>query len=244
MELNTGNIGDAALDKVANRKILFAHMSVGKNILDGVRQLQKQDPRFKRLRIVDFKPGMKTEEPGIYHFLLGNNGFPDKKIKAYQEVLLSGKAGEQFDVAVFKYCYVDFKKNTKVDDIFTDYRMMVSRLKGEYPDLDIVHVTVPLTARYSGLKGWLKFVLGKGPPNEKRSLFSEMLIKEYGQLDPIFDLAKVESTDNTGKRMSYTSDGKTVYFMLRSYTNDGGHLNETGQILAGLGLIKTLSEID
>jgi hypothetical protein len=103
---------------------------------------------------------------------------------------------------------------------------------------------VPLTVRYSGLKGWLKFVLGKGPPNEKRSFFNEMLIKEYGQVDPIFDLARVESTDNAGKRMSYTSDGKTVYYMVRGYTNDGGHLNETGQILAGLEFIKKLSETD
>ena len=218
-------------------------MSVGNNILDGIRKLQEQDPRLKQLRIVPYKPGMKTGEPGIYHFLLGNNSFPDKKVKACQEVFLSGKQEEQFDVAVFKYCYVDFKKDTNVDDVFNDYMMMISRLKGDYPDLDIIHVTVPLTVRYTGLKGWLKFVLGKGPPNEKRSLFNEMLIEEYGQLDPIFDLAKVESTDNTGKRMSYDSDGKTVYYMVRDYTSDGGHLNDTGQTLAALELIKTLTDI-
>jgi hypothetical protein len=243
MDLTGENISDEALERVASKKILFAHMSVGNNILDGLRKTQEQDPRFKRLRITAFEPGMETKEPGLYHFLLGNNSRPDLKVNACQDVLLSGRAGEQFDVFMFKYCYVDFKKDTNVDDVFNDYKMMISRIKGEYPNLDIVHVTVPLTVRYSGLKGWLKFILGKRPPNDKRSLFNEMIIKEYDQVDPVFDLARMESTDTTGKRMSYTSNGKTVYYMVRDYTNDGGHLNETGQILAGLELIKTMSEI-
>ena len=118
---------------------------------------------------------------------------------------------------------------------------MISTFKEKYPALDIIHVTVPLTVRYSGLKGWLKFTLGRKPPNDKRSQFNEMLIQEFGNSGRIFDLAGLESTDSKGRKLSYTSGGRAVPYMASEYTSDGGHLNEMGRILAGLEFLKVLS---
>ena len=234
-------ISEEAIGQIAEKRIFFGHMSVGNNILDGIREIQEREPRFKHLNIETFEAGKEIDRPGIYHFLLGNNAFPDKKVKACEDALLTGGAGQHFDMAVFKYCYVDFTEDTDVDRVFADYRRMISTLKGRYPDLIIIHMTVPLTVRYYGLKGWLKFTLGKKPPNDKRSQFNEMLKKEYGKSDPIFDLAGLESTDARGKKLTYTSGGKAVPYMASEYTDDGGHLNETGRMLAGLEFLKTLT---
>ena len=65
--------------------------------------------------------------------------------------------------------------------------------------------------------------------NIKRNEYNEMIIKKYEGKEPVFDIAKIQSTFPDGTRCSFSKDGKTYYSMVPEYTNDGGHLNEIGR---------------
>ena len=56
-----------------------------------------------------------------------------------------------------------------------------------------------------------------------------MLRKQYDGKEPLFDLAKIESTLTDGMRLSYKKDGKSIFALIPDYTHDGGHLNEYGR---------------
>ncbi|MCK5076580.1 MAG: hypothetical protein KAR38_09400, partial [Calditrichia bacterium] len=68
------------------------------------------------------------------------------------------------------------------------------------------------------------------------------LLKETFKDEPVFNLAKVESTYPDGSRESFTQNGKTYYSLIRNYTYDGGHLNELGRQIAAKELMKVLAE--
>jgi hypothetical protein len=237
-------ISGKALEDISSKKILFFHMSVGNNILDGIREIQEQDPRFKSVEIRAYEPGSEVRQPGLYHFMLGYNHYPDKKVEACESTLFADDVGRQFDVIVFKYCYVDFRKDSDVGKIFSNYSRMISGFREKFPDLEIVHVTVPLTVRYLGLRGWLRFQLGKTPPNDQRSEFNELLEGTFGNTDRIFDLAGLESTDSRGKKLSYDSNGRSVPYLAGEYTDDGGHLNRAGRLLAAIEFLKAIGPTD
>ena len=46
-----------------------------------------------------------------------------------------------------KFCYVDFLKETDVNDVFTHYKKNLIILKNKRPDIKFVHFTVPLMKR-------------------------------------------------------------------------------------------------
>ncbi len=71
-----------------------------------------------------------------------------------------------------------------------------------------------------------------------------MLIKQYEGKEPIFDIAKIESTFPDGTRSSFTKDGKTYYSMVPEYTYDGGHLNETGRKKVAEQLLILLAQLN
>jgi hypothetical protein len=78
--------------------------------------------------------------------------------------------------------------------------------------------------------------------NIKRNEYNQMLISKYQGIDPIFDLAKVESTLPNGQRTTFKFGDKSYYALANQYTSDGGHLNEIGRYYAAKELLKVLSE--
>jgi hypothetical protein len=70
-----------------------------------------------------------------------------------------------------------------------------------------------------------------------------LLIDKYKNVDPIYDLAKIESLYPDSGRSSFRHKGKKYFSLARQYTYDGGHLNETGRYLVAKELLKVLSEI-
>jgi hypothetical protein len=125
----------------------------------------------------------------------------------------------------------------------------MSLLKKRFPKTTFVHVTVPLTSSKTGLKPWVKRIIGREDPwgfeeNIRRNQFNGLLRKGYQNKEPIFDLAEIESTLPDGTRQTFSKDGNTYYSLIPDYSNDGGHLNELGRkIVAGelLLLLATLS---
>ena len=136
--------------KLSQKKIYFGHHSVGFNIMDGIADVMKERPELK-LNIVetanesDFKVGL------LAHSRVGKNVDPKSKITEFVNFIDSG-IGKKADAAALKFCYVDFRPETNVEGIFSDYNSSIEQLKNKYPDMTIIHFTNPLTQRQTGPK--------------------------------------------------------------------------------------------
>jgi hypothetical protein len=174
----------------------------------------------------DFNNGVFAHSP------IGNNKQPQSKVDAFVDKIKNG-IGEKADAAALKFCYIDFHGQTDSAMVFEGYQNGIEDIKKKYPSLKVIHMTVPLLKIQSGPKAWIKMIIGKPlkgvNDNIKRLEYNALLMKTFGGTDPIFDISEAESTYPDGKRETFNKGGKTYYAMVPSYTNDGGHLNETGK---------------
>jgi len=236
-------IQDEAIEAFTGKKIFFGHMSVGYNIINGIEDIKTASKRFSKIRIEELVRSELANEPGIYHAKVGENGFPEKKCDAFKKRLMEDSFGSRVGIAFFKFCYVDFKESSDVKEIFSYYTKTADYLKKEFPQLQILHVTTPLTVHAPGLKGFVKSLLKDDIANIKRNEFNSLLIDKYKNIDPIYDLAKAESTLPDGERVTFRHKGSEYFSLAGQYTDDGGHLNKLGRYCAARELLITLSHI-
>lgn len=227
--------------KLSRLRIVFGHQSVGENVLTGIERLAARDGG----KIDIHERRMTPALPGISHFLIGRNGEPMAKIQDFSAALDAG-AVQGADVAMMKLCYVDFDATTDARQVADDYIASLESLAQRHPGTRFVAVTVPLTALQSGAKAWIKRLIGKSPggygDNAKRSRFNMLLRERYLAAGRLFDLARVES-GTAGERCTVRVDGQEVEVLCPQLTNDGGHLNERGQMLAATALLDFLSAL-
>jgi hypothetical protein len=235
------NISEKMLEKIAEKKIYFGHQSVGFNILDGVNDILKETPNIKLNMVKTSDPAL-LKTPIFAHSPIGLNDEPESKTQDFVNKMKNG-LGNNTDIAFFKFCYVDITSRTDIDKVFSDYKKNIEELKKEYPATRFVHVTAPLSVSKPTIKTFIKKLMGRQDNNIKRNLFNERLRKEYDGIDPVFDLANVESTYPDGSKASFTNGGKTYYSLVPEYTDDGGHLNKTGRKVAAAELLKFLSDV-
>jgi len=236
-------LSDEQVARIASQKVFFGHQSVGNNIVQGIRELASSDPRLK-INIVKSADPQSVTMPAFVEFEIGQNGDPQSKDDSFDRILAKGM-GAQGGIAMYKYCYVDFDAGTDVGRMFEKYRAEIGALKAKYPALQIVHITVPLTIAELAPKAWIKSVLGKTTSQDldvKRNQFNRLLRQTYADSDPIFDLAKVESTHRDGSRSYFTRGGEIIYTLAAEYASDGGHLNEAGRRAAAAELLQVLSK--
>ena len=231
----------AVLQKVAEKRIYFGHQSVGLNIIDGINDILKEH-QGAELRIAKTTDPLVLNSPVFAHSMVGENEDPVSKINDFVRSMDAGIGGKA-EIAFFKFCYVDITRNTDVEKVFSAYKSAMQRLKDKYPNTQFVHLTVPLSLSLPSLKGWIKGMLGREDNNIKKNVFNAMLRREYGGRDPLFDLAAIESTYSDGRKASFTSNGTTYYSLVPDYTNDDGHLNETGRKIMAGQLLKFLSKL-
>ncbi|MCP4138482.1 MAG: hypothetical protein GY754_46420 [bacterium] len=219
-------VQDSSLEQLTEKKIFFAHQSVGFNLVDGIKDLIKDNSKIKLNLVETGKP--EDFNKGIFaHAKNGKNFNPGSKIDAFAKTMEGGLA-EKADIAFFKFCYVDFNKDTDINKVFNDYKTTMAKLAKKYPKTKFVHITAPIKVKESGVTTSLKGILGKGhEANIKRNQYNEMLKKEYS--GSIFDLAQYESTHPDGKREGIVKDGKSYYTLIPEYSHDGEHLNEKGR---------------
>ncbi|XPS85751.1 hypothetical protein Dvar_37690 [Desulfosarcina variabilis str. Montpellier] len=240
---NLNDIPDSAWEALSQKKIYFGHQSVGFNIIDGIKDLMKEYPKIK-LNIVE------TSEPKDYnagilgHSKVGKNTDPASKTADFSRFLDKGIA-KQADAAALKFCYVDVTADTNVQKVFDDYVQTMDAVKAKYPDLKLIHFTVPLTTIKTSWKTWLKKTMGKKDiweytENVKKNQYNDLLVAKYKGKEPIVDIAAVESTKPDGSRNTYDYDGKTYFSMVPEYTYDGGHLNEVGRKRVAAEFLVTL----
>lgn len=222
-------------------------MSVGENILDGVRDIMREHPDIQ-LNIVETNSPSSFDQPIFAHSRIGINGDPKSKIDAFVQYM-DGGIGNSADIAFFKFCYIDILSVTDADEVFNRYRTAIETLKRKYPKVTFVHVTAPLRVVQTGflvpIKKIISRPLGGYEDNIKRKRFNDLLRQEYEGKDPIFDLARIESTYPDGRQSTFDNEEKSYEALVAVYTYDGGHLNEIGRkIVAGqlLSFLPNLSK--
>lgn len=233
-------------EKLSQKKIYFGHQSVGYNIIDGIKDIMKQNPQI-RLNIFETSDPTHFDEGIFAHSRVGKNEDPKSKTESFDEFMRKG-IGDSMDISFFKFCYVDIQKNTDKEDLFEDYKSKLSLLEKNYPRVMFIHVTIPLRTVKIGWKTRIKEWIGKGEMweyagNIERNEYNSLIREEYEERKPFFDLAKIESTYPDGKRSSFTANGKLIYSLIPEYTKDGGHLNERGRKIVAEQLLILLANL-
>ncbi len=77
--------------------------------------------------------------------------------------------------------------------------------------------------------------------NEKVNEFNSKLIGHVGG-EPLFDLARIESTTPDGRRVTVEEGEKKMNTVVRDYTSDGGHLNELGRRIVAAEFVHVLAK--
>lgn len=217
--------------KLSIQKIYFGHQSVGYNIIDGIKDVMRDNPSIK-LQIVETSDPTALSEPIFAHSRVGKNSDPKSKIDGFALLMEQGLA-EKADINFFKLCYVDITYATNVEQVFARYQDIMLALRKKYPKTTFVHVTTPLTTLQTGPKAWIKWIIGKPiagvEDNIQREAYNQKLRNEYSGKEPVFDLAAIESTFPDGSRAVFEKNGKSYPRIVSEYTDDGGHLNEIGR---------------
>lgn len=236
-------IDPTTLTEAAAARVFFGHQSVGANVISGI------SPAFEAHgmsspRVLEVGPdaGSVSRLPsgGFFaHSFIGKNGDPESKLKAFDSMLRSG-IGDQVDVALMKFCYLDVTSSTDVDALFSDYRTTMASLERDFPDVRFIYVTTPLTTA-PGTKSRLKSLLSGGDSpvladNAARERFNALLRASYGP-DRLFDLAAFESTTPDGTRLTGTYDGQAYFTLYDGYATDEGHLNALASQVAASELL-------
>jgi hypothetical protein len=235
------NIPESVWRKLDEKKIYFGHQSVGQNIIEGLEHIKRDNPQIK-LKIVTISNASELSGPMFAHSSLGENADPHSKMKDFSDYLEKG-IGNRADIAFFKFCYADIKANSDVEKLFTEYKTTMEDLKKKYPRTRFIHVTVPLMVSQTTLKTFIKRVVGRKDNNIQRNRFNEMLRQEYDGKEPLFDIAKAESTYPDGSRSSFVKGAGTYYSLVPDYADDGGHLNEQGRRLVAQELLIVLAQL-
>ena len=232
------------LMNIKGKRIYFMHHSVGKNILSGLKTLSSESG--VSLNIVYLKNQPTSSEKVFVSTTGGKNTQPKSKIDSFTTQIKELNNDMVPDIAFMKFCYVDFNPNTNVNEIFSYYKQKMETLKNERRNIKFAHLTVPLTARTNSIKDRINRFLGRqvwgDTSNVKRAEFNKLLLEAFSQ-DPIFDIARIESTFPNGSRSSFVQNGKTYYSLVTDYTYDGGHLNTIGQRHAAIKIAQFLAEI-
>jgi lysophospholipase L1-like esterase len=178
--------------------------------------------------VIEIAPGETTVVPAdgaLVHALIGENRHPVGKLKNFDATLRGGLA-EQVDVAALKFCYIDIRWNSDVEDLFARYQDTLAQLESDYPQVRFVHMTVPLTTGPYGVRDHLKVLVGRDD-NAARERYNDLMREAYGE-EQLFDLARLEATEPDGSVREQQLFG--------GYSSDGAHLNAAGseQIAAEL----------
>lgn len=232
----------AQLQKVAGLRIYWGHQSVGANVLDGLNLIAKQSG--VPVHIAESPTAQSVPAATFGHTFVAENRNPLGKLQAFDTAMGTQPTG--LDIAIVKFCYVDFEPNTDVQALFARYQDTVKRVQARNPQLKIVHITTPLTSVQTGPKAFLKSLLGTAPygaqENQRREEYNALLRKTYSGREPLFDLARMESTAPDGTTSTYSWRGTATPELTAAYTDDGGHLNTQGRILAARQFVGVLAD--
>lgn len=233
--------------RLASRRLVFAHQSVGGNVLEGVTEVLRAHPEIP-IRVVEVTGPADVQGPALYHKKIGVNGKPATKLAEFDSLTTAAFADSAASgVAMLKFCYVDVKGGTDPVALFEDYRREVEALRASRPGVVIVHVTMPLWVDTGLIDHVGTIVLGKATPiralNAARHRYNELLRATYGGHEPLFDLAAYEALRADGSVADVRYRGARVPSLAHEWTTDGGHLNPEARRRLAEAFLVTLAGI-
>jgi hypothetical protein len=213
----------AAAARVGQARILFAHQSVGANILDGMRDLENESGAS--IPIAAFEASRQWA--GIASARVGRNGDPRSKTAAFAAAVAQSSPS----IALHKYCYVDLHRDGDAAGLFDFYRAQVTALAQASPATTVLHVTMPLMTADEGvtsaIKRWLGRSRDRAADNAVREKFNSLMRAAF-PADAILDLAALESSVEPRA-------------LRADFTTDGGHLNDLGRQVVAAAFLEFLS---
>lgn len=227
----------AEIAAVASRRIVFAHQSVGSDILDGVQALARG--QGQPLPIVETSRAPQQWQ-GIAHFKVGENGKPEGKI-AHFAATMKADAFAQADIAMLKLCYIDFNGAVDPAKVAESYGDTLGQLQSQYPGTRFVAMTAPLTTIQTGPKAWVKRLLGKAPAGYEHNLRRQQFnrsIRERFSGAALFDIARLEASSGA-QTFEYRS--QQIEALNPAYTYDGGHLGDQGKAAIATEFVRFLA---
>ncbi len=239
-------VSDDTWKKLSKAKIFFGHKSVGDGLVMGIKERINSSGVDKSLKIIESNSAEYDSGVFLVHSYVGKNSNPKSKMQDYQTILESGMA-DRIDYSILKFCWADILPNTDDRMVFNEYVLLNEKLKSAYPDLKIIHFTVPLTSNHKGYKAFtkrikdlIKIVIGRVNyyDNSNRNRFNEMLRSRYSGKEPLFDIAKIENGYRTGKAALPSN-----YSLSTEYTDDGGHLNQKGREIVAQEFLIFMEEL-
>lgn len=245
-----GNGDDLALQRgdvarwraVARRPVYFGHQSVGEDITAGLSALN--DEFDLGLRIVQTRVPSAVAQPAFVHFHAGRNQDPASK-NADLLKILAARPRPDHALVLLKYCYVDVDQSTNVAAVFASYMAMVETIRARYPDVTIIHATVPLTTVETATKARVKRLLGRHTSREDalaRQRYNALMRVAFAGREPLFDIARLEAGRGDGGRSTYALGDQQIEVLSDENTRDGGHLNQHGQRLVARELLNLLAK--
>lgn len=237
-EMSTLKVSSEEWQALLKRRVLFAHQSVGQNILEGVETLAAQ--AGVQLPVVKLSESAATNDRGIVHFFVGQNENPVSKLQDFSKSFETG-AVKRADIALVKFCYLDFQSNSNAQALAEQYSTTLDQLSQKFPETRFVAVTAPLTVVQTGPKAWIKRLLGRTPSgladNLRRREFNDLIRARYSKDNRLFDLAKIQSQGVAAQQY----EKRSIEVLNPQYTYDDGHLNKQGRELVATHLLKYLA---
>jgi hypothetical protein len=220
-------------DAARGRTIFFGHQSVGENILDGLRQIAAAE-QWPALTVVE--GSAPASGPALVHSKVGANGDPSSKIVGFKQALDAG-AGASAEVALMKFCFWDIRADTDVDKVFAEYRSTMSDISRRYPNLTLLHATVPLVVEDRDFRARIRRMVGSSVPtdadNARREALNQKIRATYG--DRVFDIARAEQDP--------IASGGDVPYLAASFSSDGAHLNDVGRRQVASEFVRTVATV-
>lgn len=233
LNVATSTVTDDELIRAAKSRLFFGHMSVGENMLTGIDTLYGAHG-LTTPAIIDVGLGgaVRRDVAGVVlHANIGENGDPLGKLRNFDARMRGGLAN-QIDVALLKFCYIDFDSATDAGALFAAYQQTIGALQRDFPNVTFLHATAPLMVAPTGPKERLKSLL-RGDPNSVRERYNGLVRGIYAG-DRLVDIAAIEST---------APDGTASVALYPGFSTDGGHLNRTGSALVAGGLVRALARV-
>ncbi len=218
-------------DVLGRKNVFFGHQSVGQNLVVGLSEILDENPEIK-LNIVESTEFNEMASGNFFHGKIGQNIRPLSKIESFSEIITTNE-GKNIDIAFIKFCYVDLMAQSDPVELFEAYTRAMETLRQRMPEIVFIHVTIPIESLPRGAKNMIKEGVKKvlrRPGVYERNLvrhrYNEMLRSAYEGKEPIFDIARLESTNPQGCTVFRAVGSEKVPFMDARFTADGGHLNK------------------
>ena len=231
------SVAPGELTAAAGQRVFLGHMSIGWNLLDGLKGLYAAqgvpEPDVVQVALDAPSPDLPAGQGVIVHAEIGTNGDPLGKIANFDTVMRGGMA-DAVDVALVKLCFTDITAGTDVDAVFAAYSTTLDGLERDFPDVRFLHTTVPLTAAPSGIKQHLKVVV-RGDDNAARERYNALVRTAYGD-DDLFDIAAAEGTAADGVRTASLATGWA--------DGDREHLNQAGSAMLAARFLDVLTQTE